>query len=157
MATKKTFVVTRFDPDRDEVPKTQSYEIEVQDDWKVLEALNHIKDHVDPTLSHRDVGDPRVHDHRSGLATAHPAARDDHGSPGHRGAREHRRNPGRSIADQKGQVRSAIRLDSAVDPGEGEPPRAEPRPAHRPAHPARSEANRGRGNPEGPRLLRSTS
>ncbi len=53
MATKKTFVVTRFDPDRDEVPKTQSYEIEVQDDWKVLEALNHIKDHVDPTLSHR--------------------------------------------------------------------------------------------------------
>jgi succinate dehydrogenase iron-sulfur subunit len=52
-AQKKTFVVTRFDPDRDEVPKTQSYEIPCQADWKVLDALNFIKDHVDPTLSHR--------------------------------------------------------------------------------------------------------
>jgi fumarate reductase iron-sulfur subunit len=52
-AQKKTFVVTRFDPDRDEVPKTQSYEIPCQPDWKVLDALNFIKDHVDPTLSHR--------------------------------------------------------------------------------------------------------
>ena len=52
-AQKKTFVVTRFDPDRDEVPRTQSYEIPCQSDWKVLDALNFIKDHVDPTLSHR--------------------------------------------------------------------------------------------------------
>ncbi len=52
-AEKKTFVVTRFDPDRDEVPKTQSYEIPIQPDWKVLDALNYIKDEVDPTLSHR--------------------------------------------------------------------------------------------------------
>jgi fumarate reductase iron-sulfur subunit len=52
-AEKKTFVVTRFDPDRDEVPKTQSYEIPVQPDWKILDALNYIKDQVDPTLSHR--------------------------------------------------------------------------------------------------------
>ena len=50
---KKTFVVTRFDPDRDQVPKTQSYEVPVESDWKVLDALNHIKDHIDPTLSHR--------------------------------------------------------------------------------------------------------
>ncbi len=50
---KKTFVVTRFDPDVDEVPKTQSYEIPVRPDWKVLDALNYIKDEVDPTLSHR--------------------------------------------------------------------------------------------------------
>ncbi len=50
---KKTIVVTRFDPDTDEVPKTESYEITVQPDWKVLDALNHIKDQVDPTLSHR--------------------------------------------------------------------------------------------------------
>ena len=49
----KTFVVTRFDPDRDPVPKTQSYEVPVESDWKVLDALNHIKDHIDPTLSHR--------------------------------------------------------------------------------------------------------
>jgi len=50
---KKTIVVTRFDPDKDEVPKTQSYEIPVRPEWKVLDALNYIKDHVDPTLSHR--------------------------------------------------------------------------------------------------------
>jgi fumarate reductase iron-sulfur subunit len=52
-AVKKTFVVTRFDPDRDEVPKTQSYEVPCQPDWKVLDALNFIKDHVDASLSHR--------------------------------------------------------------------------------------------------------
>jgi fumarate reductase iron-sulfur subunit len=50
---KKTIVVTRFDPDKDEAPRQQSYEIPVEPDWKVLDALNYIKDHVDPTLSHR--------------------------------------------------------------------------------------------------------
>ncbi len=50
---KKTFVVTRFDPDRDEVPRQQAYEIPVQADWKVLDALNFIKDEVDASLSHR--------------------------------------------------------------------------------------------------------
>jgi fumarate reductase iron-sulfur subunit len=51
--TKKTIVVTRFDPDKDEAPRQQRYEIPVEPDWKVLDALNYIKDHVDPTLSHR--------------------------------------------------------------------------------------------------------
>jgi hypothetical protein len=32
-SAKKTFVVTRFDPDVDQVAKTQSYEIPVQSDW----------------------------------------------------------------------------------------------------------------------------
>jgi fumarate reductase iron-sulfur subunit len=50
---KRTFVVTRFDPDKDEVPKTQTYEVACRPDWKVLDALNHIKDEIDPTLSHR--------------------------------------------------------------------------------------------------------
>jgi fumarate reductase iron-sulfur subunit len=50
---KKTFVVTRFDPDVDEAPRTETYEIPVQSDWKVLDALNYIKDEVDPSLSHR--------------------------------------------------------------------------------------------------------
>lgn len=50
---KVRFVVTRFDPDKDQVPKTQEYEIHVRPDWKVLDALNHIKDDVDATLSHR--------------------------------------------------------------------------------------------------------
>lgn len=48
-----TFEITRFDPDRDEVPKTQEYQIPAQDDWKVLDAINYIKDEVDPSLSHR--------------------------------------------------------------------------------------------------------
>ena len=50
---KKTIVVTRFDPDKDEAPRQQRYEIPVEPDWKVLDALNYIKDNVDPTLSHR--------------------------------------------------------------------------------------------------------
>ena len=50
---KKTFVVQRFDPDKDEVPRQQSYEVPVQPDWKVLDALNYIKDEIDGTLSHR--------------------------------------------------------------------------------------------------------
>jgi fumarate reductase iron-sulfur subunit len=52
-ASKKTLVVTRFDPDRDSAPRTQRYEIPVQEDWMVLDALNYIKDEVDGTLSHR--------------------------------------------------------------------------------------------------------
>jgi fumarate reductase iron-sulfur subunit len=50
---KKTFVITRFDPDKDEAPRQQAYEIPVEKNWKVLDALNYIKDEVDPTLSHR--------------------------------------------------------------------------------------------------------
>jgi fumarate reductase iron-sulfur subunit len=50
---KKTLLVTRFDPEHDEAPRTQSYEIPVRPDWKVLDALNYIKDEVDPTLCHR--------------------------------------------------------------------------------------------------------
>ena len=50
---RKTIVVTRFDPDRDEAPRQERYEIPVEPDWKVLDALNYIKDEVDPTLSHR--------------------------------------------------------------------------------------------------------
>ena len=52
-AQKKKFVVTRFDPDRDEVPRTETYEVPCQSDWKVLDALNFIKDEIDGTLSHR--------------------------------------------------------------------------------------------------------
>jgi len=50
---KKTFVITRFDPDRDAVPRTQTYRVPVRPDWKVLDALNFIKDELDTTLSHR--------------------------------------------------------------------------------------------------------
>ncbi|MCZ6785349.1 MAG: succinate dehydrogenase iron-sulfur subunit [Proteobacteria bacterium] len=55
MSDAKTMklVITRFDPDVDAVPRTQEYEIPVQPDWKVLDAVNFIKDEVDGTLSHR--------------------------------------------------------------------------------------------------------
>jgi fumarate reductase iron-sulfur subunit len=55
MIEKRTMKVTiaRFDPDRDEAPRTQDYEVQVQDDWKVLDVINHIKDEHDPTVSHR--------------------------------------------------------------------------------------------------------
>jgi fumarate reductase iron-sulfur subunit len=49
----KKIVITRFDPDKDEVPKTQEYTIPVKEEWKVLDAINYIKDEVDPTVSHR--------------------------------------------------------------------------------------------------------
>ncbi len=50
---RKKFTITRFDPDRDEKPRTQDYEIPVQPDWKVLDAINFIKDEVDPSISYR--------------------------------------------------------------------------------------------------------
>ncbi len=50
---RKRFVITRFDPDRDEGCRTQEYDIPVQPDWKVLDAINYIKDEVDPSLSYR--------------------------------------------------------------------------------------------------------
>jgi fumarate reductase iron-sulfur subunit len=50
---KKTIEITRFDPDTDEAPRTQTYEIPTEPHWKVLDALNFIKDEIDSTLSHR--------------------------------------------------------------------------------------------------------
>jgi fumarate reductase iron-sulfur subunit len=54
-ATKRiTINATRFDPDKDEKPRLQSYEIPFSDDsMVVLDALNYIKGHVDGTLSYR--------------------------------------------------------------------------------------------------------
>ena len=53
MTETKTFIITRFDPDSDEAPRQQSYEVPCQPDWKVLDGLNYIKDEIDGTLSHR--------------------------------------------------------------------------------------------------------
>jgi fumarate reductase iron-sulfur subunit len=49
----KTIVITRFDPDKDEGRRTQEYTIPVEEDWKILDAINYIKDEVDPTVSYR--------------------------------------------------------------------------------------------------------
>jgi fumarate reductase iron-sulfur subunit len=45
--------VTRFHPDVDDEPRTQSYQVPLHDNWVVLDGLNYIKDHLDGTLSYR--------------------------------------------------------------------------------------------------------
>ncbi len=48
-----TLEVFRYQPEQDENPRFQSYSVPYRDDWVVLDALNHIKDHLDGTLSYR--------------------------------------------------------------------------------------------------------
>ncbi|MGD8689463.1 MAG: succinate dehydrogenase/fumarate reductase iron-sulfur subunit [Gammaproteobacteria bacterium] len=45
--------VLRYRPEEDTEPVWQSYEVECRSNWVVLDALNHIKDHIDGTLSYR--------------------------------------------------------------------------------------------------------
>jgi fumarate reductase iron-sulfur subunit len=47
------FEVLRFRPEEDQDPVWQTYDVPCMPDWVVLDALNHIKDEIDPTLSHR--------------------------------------------------------------------------------------------------------
>ena len=45
--------VFRFLPDDEDEPRFQTYEISCPEDWVVLDALNHVKEEIDPTLSFR--------------------------------------------------------------------------------------------------------
>jgi len=45
--------VFRYLPERDERPRFQSYRVPYRREWVVLDALNHIKDRIDPSLSFR--------------------------------------------------------------------------------------------------------
>lgn len=45
--------VFRYLPEQEEKPRFQTYQVPFQKDWVVLDALNHIKDHIDGTLSYR--------------------------------------------------------------------------------------------------------
>ena len=45
--------VSRYRPERDDEPVFQTYEVPFRDDWVVLDALNHIKDQLDGSLSFR--------------------------------------------------------------------------------------------------------
>src|SRR3989441_5491349 len=45
--------VFRYLPDTEEEPRFQRYEVPYREEWVVLDALNHIKDHIDGTLSYR--------------------------------------------------------------------------------------------------------
>lgn len=48
-----SLTVTRYCPEEESAPTTQTYEIPYQDDMVVLDALNYIKDHLDGSLSYR--------------------------------------------------------------------------------------------------------
>jgi fumarate reductase iron-sulfur subunit len=48
-----TLEVFRYNPEKDSAGRFQSYTVPYRDDWVVLDALNHIKDQMDGTLSYR--------------------------------------------------------------------------------------------------------
>ena len=45
--------VLRYNPETDTAPRYQSYSVPCLDAWVVLDAVNYVKDHLDPTLSYR--------------------------------------------------------------------------------------------------------
>ena len=53
MADKITIEIARYSPEQDDKPHFESYEVPVHKEWVVLDALNHIKDTVDGTLTYR--------------------------------------------------------------------------------------------------------
>lgn len=48
-----TLTVTRYDPESDQDLRTQAYTVPYREDMVVLDALNHIKDRVDASLTYR--------------------------------------------------------------------------------------------------------
>jgi fumarate reductase iron-sulfur subunit len=53
MAGPATLEILRYRPEREAEPVFERFEVEYQDNWMVLDALNHIKDRLDGTLSYR--------------------------------------------------------------------------------------------------------
>ncbi len=53
MSEEITLEVLRYQPELASEPRWQTYSVPYHEDWVVLDALNHIKDHVDATLSYR--------------------------------------------------------------------------------------------------------
>src|SRR5881227_1820622 len=53
MADTIILEVARYRPEQESEPTFQSYEVPFRKDWVVLDALNHIKDKVDGSLSYR--------------------------------------------------------------------------------------------------------
>ena len=45
--------VLRYNPETDHEPHFQRYVVDCESEWVVLDALNHIKEFIDPTLSYR--------------------------------------------------------------------------------------------------------
>ena len=53
MPESVTLVVTRYRPEQEGEPTTQTYEVPFRKEWVVLDALNHVKDRLDGSLSYR--------------------------------------------------------------------------------------------------------
>ena len=53
MTDKITLEVARYDPERHTEPTFDKYEVPFRKDWVILDALNHIKDRLDGSLSYR--------------------------------------------------------------------------------------------------------
>ena len=53
MAETITFEVSRYRPEEESEPTLQSYDVPYKEDWVILDALNHVKDEVDGSLSYR--------------------------------------------------------------------------------------------------------
>src|SRR5579859_7724823 len=53
MADTIKLEVSRYSPETDAAPHFQSFEVPFRKDWVVLDALNHIKDKVDGSLTYR--------------------------------------------------------------------------------------------------------
>jgi fumarate reductase iron-sulfur subunit len=53
MADKITLEIARYSPEREREPHYESFEVPVHKEWVVLDALNHIKDTVDGSLTYR--------------------------------------------------------------------------------------------------------
>jgi len=53
MASNITLEVFRYNPDKDEEPSFQSYEVPYRKDWVILDALNYVKDNIDGSLTFR--------------------------------------------------------------------------------------------------------
>lgn len=45
--------ILRYNPDQDDSPYYQAYQVPCQEEWVILDALNYIKDNLDRTLSYR--------------------------------------------------------------------------------------------------------
>ena len=45
--------VLRYNPETDQEPHFQRYAVNCRQEWVVLDALNHVKENLDPTLSYR--------------------------------------------------------------------------------------------------------
>src|SRR5438445_343056 len=53
MPSSVALTVSRYRPERESEPTFQTYEIPFRKDWVVLDALNHVKDSLDGSLSFR--------------------------------------------------------------------------------------------------------